>query len=106
LKLSGPSFFLNPPSRPVSSWSFVEQAVVRICNRSEKGDGFPRRELTLSECGKGDDQRDVLLKLQAWTRSAEPFAPVPVRLLGEVFEGRSADSPYDVVGEGDIIDAV
>jgi hypothetical protein len=106
LKLGGPSCFLNPPSGSNSSWSFIEQAVARICNRSEKGDGFPRRELTLSECGKKDDQRDVLLKIRARTGSAESFAPVPVRLLGEVIEGRATDSLDDVLGEGDIVDAI
>jgi hypothetical protein len=106
LKLGGVSCFDDPPSGSPSSWSFAKQSVARICNRSENGDGFLRRVLTLSEVGEKDDQRDLLLNIQAKAGRAESFAPVPVRLLGEVFEGRATNSAYELVGEGEIVDAM
>ena len=64
--------------------------VASIVERSERGDGYPRSELTLSQFGEQDDQRALLQRVQAG----------PERLLGAPLTGRRTQTPYVVHSEG------
>ena len=100
LEMNGPACVANPSERVVSGTDFAYRLISRICARSQNGDGFPMRELTLSEHGLQDDQRGVLQQMLDRPMTATAIrCPVPVNLLSMPFGGRRAKSPYVVLPE-------